>query len=148
MAGVAAVRTLPMPVSLKWPNDVMVAPNLKAGGILVERSQDVMVAGLGLNLYWEDPPDGVSGLFEDDPGAAMFKEIGAHWAAALLDLVDASGWPIDEYRRHCQTLGRDITWDPNGSGLAAGVNDAGALLVETKSGVQAIHAGEIRHVLG
>lgn len=147
MAGIAAIRALPMKVGLKWPNDVMVGES-KAGGILVERSGDVVVAGLGLNLFWENPPDRAASLFETEPGAGTYKELGALWAAELLDLVTSPGWPIAEYREHCQTLGRNITWEPDGSGLAAGLDAAGALLVETGSGVQEIHAGEIRHVLG
>ncbi len=148
MAGVAAIRVAPAALELKWPNDVMDAEGGKVGGILVEESTGILVAGLGLNLYWERAPDGAAALFDDDPGADRYKEIGALWAAELMRLVSVEGWPIDDYRRNCRTLGRDITWEPNGMGRAADVNDAGALLVETQSGLQEIHAGEIRHVAG
>ena len=59
MAGVAALRSITVASSLKWPNDVMdVEGANKVGGILTERSQDEVVVGMGLNLYWPDAPVG------------------------------------------------------------------------------------------
>lgn len=145
MAGIAAVRALEGVVSLKWPNDVVVGDS-KAGGILVERSEGIVVAGLGLNLYWPDPPHGVVAVMGADPGPHAYKDIGALWAAEFLDLVDGDHWPVEEYRRICRTLGRDIVWEPNGSGIAAGVSPDGALIVETSSGMEQLYAGAVRHV--
>jgi len=58
IAGVAAVRALPE-LSLKWPNDLMHS-DLKVGGILVEVHDDAVVTGLGMNLWWPDPPEGAA----------------------------------------------------------------------------------------
>lgn len=145
MAGVAAVRALGNDVALKWPNDVMKSEQ-KIGGILVERAEGVVVAGLGANLFWPAPPQGVGAVFDHDPGEDLHRDLGAMWVAELMAQVESDGWPIDEYRQSCTTLGYSITWEPNGEGIAAGIGESGALLVKTVSGIEEIHAGAVRHV--
>lgn len=144
MAGVAAVRAT-SGTTLKWPNDVLI-DGAKVGGILVERSGDVTVIGLGLNLWWATAPKGMTALFADDPGGTEYARIGSLWGAELMELIEAEGWPIDEYRRACTTIGRDIDWEPEGSGHAVEVTDDGALIVETPGGRETIHSGAVRHV--
>ena len=143
MAGVAVVRVLDQ-VSLKWPNDVMVG-TAKVGGILVERSQE-MVVGLGINLWWPDPPDGVGALHDADPGPEEHARIAGLWAAELMGLIDDDGWPEEEYRAGCATLGRDITWEPEGRGRAIDVTDDGELVVDVDGVRQTIASGAIRHL--
>jgi BirA family biotin operon repressor/biotin-[acetyl-CoA-carboxylase] ligase len=144
MAGVAAARSIPES-TLKWPNDVLVSGR-KAGGILVERSADVTVVGLGLNLWWPGVGQGMSALYQSDPGEDAHLEVGSLWGAHLMELIASDGWPIDEYRAVCATLGEDVVWEPQGAGRAVGIDDHGALLVETPEGVGAIHSGAVRHV--
>lgn len=144
MAGVAAVRAAEG-TTLKWPNDVLL-DGAKAGGILVERSADLAVIGLGLNLWWPSPPDGAGALFAEDPGEEEHAEIGALWGAELMEMIDGDGWSIDDYREACVTLGQVITWEPAGKGEAVDVADDGGLVVETDSGRQAIYSGAVSHV--
>lgn len=54
VAGLALIEAVEIvapgaPLSLKWPNDLMLA-NAKLAGILLERSGDRIVAGFGVNL--------------------------------------------------------------------------------------------------
>lgn len=144
MAGLAAAKATEG-TSLKWPNDVLV-DGAKVGGILVERSEEVTVVGLGLNLWWPSAPDEMTALFDDDPGDEEHARVGALWGAELMELLDGEGWPIDEYRSVCRTIGRDITWDPDGSGLAVDVDHDGALVLETDLGRVTLHSGAVRHV--
>jgi BirA family transcriptional regulator, biotin operon repressor / biotin---[acetyl-CoA-carboxylase] ligase len=144
MAGVAAARAMPG-VDLKWPNDVLVSDR-KCGGILVEVSDSVVVAGMGVNLWWPDAPEGAAGLYDSDPGPDRHAEIGALWAAEFLGLLDKPGWPREEYRERCATLGWAITWEPDGSGRAVDVSPDGGLVVETANGLETLHAGRVRHV--
>jgi BirA family transcriptional regulator, biotin operon repressor / biotin---[acetyl-CoA-carboxylase] ligase len=144
MAGVAAVRATEG-TSLKWPNDVM-SGEAKVGGILVERSGDVTVIGLGLNLWWPSAPEGMGALFDEDPGEEAHAEIGALWGAELMEAIDNTGWPTDDYRAMCDTIGRDITWEPDGSGRAFDIAPDGALLVETSHGVESLHSGAVSHI--
>ncbi|HUG08081.1 MAG TPA: biotin--[acetyl-CoA-carboxylase] ligase [Acidimicrobiia bacterium] len=144
MAGVAAARATEG-TALKWPNDVVV-DHAKVGGILVERTGDTTVVGLGLNLWWPSPPDGMDALFPEDPGEEAHAEIGALWGAELMEAIDGKGWQIDEYRRACATIGRDITWEPDGAGRAVDVADDGALVVETSTGRETLYSGAVSHV--
>ena len=144
MAGVAASRAI-HGISLKWPNDLLV-DHLKVGGILVERSGRLVVAGIGVNLWWPEPPEGMGALFEEDPGPDWHARIGGLWAAEFLHLLTVEGWPAEEYRAACETLGSPITWEPDGSGIAIDVNDDGELLVERGGQRHVINSGVIRHV--
>jgi BirA family biotin operon repressor/biotin-[acetyl-CoA-carboxylase] ligase len=144
MAGVAATRATEGTV-LKWPNDVLL-DGAKVGGILVERNESTTVIGLGLNLWWPDPPDGAGALFGADPGESARNEIGALWGAELMELLDGEGWPRDAYREVCATLGRQITWEPDGEGKARDVAEDGALLVETGSGSEKLYSGGVHHI--
>jgi len=145
MAGVAAGRSIEG-ATLKWPNDIMLG-ELKVGGILVERSSEVVV-GLGLNLWWPEPPPGVGALRDDDPGPDLHRAIGGLWVAEMMALVEEGGWPRDEYRSLCVTLGREITWEPAGRGRAVDVGDEGELVVEIEGRRETITFGAIHHVRG
>jgi BirA family transcriptional regulator, biotin operon repressor / biotin---[acetyl-CoA-carboxylase] ligase len=144
MAGVAAVRAIGG-ISLKWPND-LIAGDRKAGGILVERSEDVVVTGLGANLWWPDAPEAVGALRLTDPGEEAHAPIAGLWAAELLLLLEQPGWPADDYRSACDTIGREITWEPGGRGRAVDVTDEGALVVDVDGDRREISSGAVRHV--
>lgn len=144
MAGVAAVRATDG-TTLKWPNDVMV-DGVKVGGILVERSEGVTVVGLGLNLWWPTPIEGAGAIYEEDPGEDRHAEVGALWGAELMEILDGRGWPIEAYRRSCETVGRPVSWEPGGSGLAVDVDEQGALIVDTSEGRETLYSGAVRHI--
>jgi BirA family biotin operon repressor/biotin-[acetyl-CoA-carboxylase] ligase len=144
MAGVAGVRAVP-DLRLKWPNDLLMADR-KCGGILVEVSDGSAVVGLGMNLWWPDAPEGTGSLYNEDPGPDRHAEVGAFWAAEFLRLVGDSGWPRDEYRQVCATLGWEITWEPDGSGKAIDVAPDGGLVVDVGGQLETLHAGRVRHI--
>lgn len=146
LAGLAAVDVMDGAV-LKWPNDVLIG-NAKVGGILAESSDGVVVIGFGLNLWWPNPPEGVTSVYPDDPGPEAGPRLAERWAEALLALVESGldQWPIDTYRRLCTTIGREITWEPAGSGLAVDIDPSGALLVETDSGRMRLTSGAVTHI--
>ncbi|HEX5630293.1 MAG TPA: biotin--[acetyl-CoA-carboxylase] ligase [Acidimicrobiia bacterium] len=147
VAGLAALDVLGSPISLKWPND-LVRGDAKAGGILTEHAHGLVVTGLGINLYWPDPPDGIIAVHDDDPGPDAGGEIAAAWAGRVLERVESGpeAWGRDEYRVHCSTLGRRITWDPDGAGVARDVAPDGGLVVETAGGLITIDSGVVRMV--
>jgi BirA family biotin operon repressor/biotin-[acetyl-CoA-carboxylase] ligase len=144
MAGLAAARVIDGS-KLKWPNDLLLG-DLKVGGILAERSTDALVVGFGLNLWWLQAPEGMGCVFGDDPGDQVFAEIGSLWGAELMRLIDGEGWPSDEYRAACVTIGREINWKPGGSGRAVGVGEDGGLMVETVDGVETIYSGVVSEI--
>jgi BirA family transcriptional regulator, biotin operon repressor / biotin---[acetyl-CoA-carboxylase] ligase len=145
VAGLSAREAIGDRVLLKWPNDLLL-DHLKVGGILVEMSGEVAVVGWGLNLWWPDPPVGIGGLFSTDPGTTTGGEIAPAMADSFLRRLagDPDHWGLDEYRSSCLTLGREVSWEPNGSGKAVDIAGDGALVVETGDGIQYLRSGEVR----
>ena len=144
MAGVAAARAIPG-VRLKWPNDLMTDRG-KVGGILVEVAGGVVVIGMGVNIWWPDPPGGAAALRDSDPGDEAHALIAGLWAAELFALVEAEGWPMDEYRRLCETIGRLVTWEPDGAGRAVDISPEGGIIVKIDGRRETITAGTVSHV--
>ena len=147
VAGVAALRALGTPardLALKWPNDLMSGP-LKLGGLLTEASGDTVVAGWGANLFWPDAPEGTGALFDADPGPEAGVEIAQRWVEEFLLLLagEPDDWPRDEYRRRCSTLGRAVTWVPDGIGTAVDVSMDGGLVVETDTGLRTLTSAAV-----
>jgi BirA family biotin operon repressor/biotin-[acetyl-CoA-carboxylase] ligase len=138
-AGVAA--------SLKWPNDILISDG-KVGGILVERSGTRMTVGCGVNLWWADPIEGATSIFDDDPGPAAATGLAVAWADALLvELAADSGtWRAADYETLSATLGREVAWE-GGSGTAVSITETGALVVATSEGEATVHAGDV-HMRG
>ena len=145
VAGVAARRVLGERVSLKWPNDVLLGDD-KVAGILLEGHGDLVVAGMGLNLFWPDPPPEVGALFAEDPGAETGPALAEAWAATMLDLIQNPQWPRDEYLAACSSLGADLVWEPSGRGRAVDVAVDGSLVVLTDEGEVRLSSGAVRHV--
>ncbi len=130
-------------VDLKWPNDLELA-GCKVGGILVERSEERVVVGCGLNLYWPEAVAGTAGLLPADPGPHAGKEISELWANAVL--AAAGAWDRSTYLEACSTLGAEITWEPAGRGTVMTVDDRGGLVVDTDNGTVVLRSGEVRTI--
>lgn len=164
--GVAVARALAAgglpPVQLKWPNDV-VYQGAKLGGVLLEMTGDAtgacqVIVGVGLNVAMPDTAaaaidqawtdiETVSGgdrpgrnallaglLNELLPLLASFEQQGfAPWRDEWMALDAFAGVPVVLH-----TGARDM------AGVARGVDDRGALQLETSTGGrQSIHGGEI-----
>lgn len=139
-------------MTLKWPNDLMRGDD-KLGGILTEASGGLVVVGWGANLRWPDPPAGRGAVYPSDPGPDGAVRIASRWAEDLLDLVagNPDGWPHHEYRRRCSTIGREVTWNPDGRGRAVDISPEGGLVVATRAGRITLFSGsvsEVRHLTG
>jgi BirA family transcriptional regulator, biotin operon repressor / biotin---[acetyl-CoA-carboxylase] ligase len=148
-AAVAVCEALRVDARIKWPNDVWIEGR-KVAGILVEgRPQEGWaVLGIGLNVSVRELPPPL------DATATSLALAGARMStdealAALLAALER--WlpapPADvlaAWRARDALLGRPIRW-ANGSkeGIAAGVADNGALLVDTADGRIALDAGEV-----
>jgi len=130
---------------LKWPNDVWREGRKLAGVLIESRPGDWAVIGVGLNVGIE-PGEFPEELRE----TAASVGSGATVAAALTALNEALAVWIDaEPERVLEAFsardaldGRRIGWD-GGAGVAAGVDDAGHLLVDTDEGRVELGAGEV-----
>lgn len=135
------------PALIKWPNDVLLGGR-KVAGVLVEGrvSEDWAVVGVGINVAVsiEELPSPLresAGTLGLDPTA--IEPVLARWLSSL------ERWrePPDEHvlaalRGRDALRGREIAWDA-GSGVAAGIDGEGRLLVDTGSGRVALDAGEV-----
>jgi BirA family biotin operon repressor/biotin-[acetyl-CoA-carboxylase] ligase len=140
----AAIRSVvDLDVRLKWPNDITI-PAGKVGGILVQRTGDVIVAGCGLNLWWPEPPPGAAGLLARDPGPDLGLRLSQHWANSVL--TGGQSWDRKAYKEACATLGEEVKWEPGGHGRAVDVDAAGRLVIETGHGLTSLWSGQVHTV--
>ena len=152
-AAVAVSEALPLPAEIKWPNDVWI-DGRKAAGILVEgRPQEGWaVLGIGLNVLVERdefPPElrntatslSIEGATAsvDDILTAVVERLD-HWLDAPPESV------LEAWRSRDALQGKPIRWS-GGEGRATGIDDSGALLVDTRNGRITLDAGEV-HLLG
>ena len=147
VAALAAADALGPGISLKWPNDVLRGEE-KLGGILAEGSEEVLVVGCGLNLWWPDAPKGVGARWADDPGPDAVLTTATAWVDRFLDRLSSQPehWGRTEYLALSATVGRTVTWEPGGRGMAIDIGEDGSLIVETGIGIQRLIGGEIRHL--
>jgi BirA family biotin operon repressor/biotin-[acetyl-CoA-carboxylase] ligase len=133
--------------SLKWPNDLVMGGR-KVGGILTETDGSSVVCGLGVNLWWPEPPERSGAVFESDPGPDAALGLATRWVDELLRRLDEGPerWGIDEYRATCTTIGKAVTWSPGGAGRAVGVDELGRLVVSVGGSLVALSSGEVHLV--
>jgi BirA family transcriptional regulator, biotin operon repressor / biotin---[acetyl-CoA-carboxylase] ligase len=144
---------------LKWPNDVLVGGR-KLGGIRVERVNDALVLGVGVNVSLradELPVAHATSLLlagGETDREPLVKEILRAVDRRLTAFESTAGDPrvvLDVYRQVCETIGRRVRVDlPGGatvSGTAEGVDDTGRLAVrDDDANVHALAAGDVTHV--
>ena len=164
-AGVAAARSLAAlgveGVQLKWPNDLLHAGR-KLGGILIElqggaAGPAAAVIGIGLNLrLTESLRDAIAQPVTDIASIAAKLPRRNHLLAALLaelaqvlQLFAAQGFaPLrEEWAARHAHQGKAATLSSGDgksvSGRAVGVDQDGALLLETARGVERFLSGEL-----
>ncbi|WP_374422510.1 biotin--[acetyl-CoA-carboxylase] ligase [Chromobacterium sp.] len=151
-----ALRRLGAPVALKWPNDVLLNER-KLAGILIELSGDALgptavVIGIGMNV--SEPGD------VDQPVACL-ADAGVQLtrSALLAELLNELHLVLGNFDRNGfvplreEWMGLSAHQDApvclrfsHGEpveGVARGVADSGALMVETTEGMKIYHAGEV-----
>lgn len=151
LAVAEAVESLaPLACRLKWPNDVWVQDR-KLAGVLIEGRPEGdgggwAVIGVGLNVAITDEE------FPDDlrrPATSIRNGVRVEEALAALndrlsDWIDADNdRTLTAFRERDALKGREISWD-GGSGVAAGIDADGHLLVTAAGGsTVAIGAGQV-----
>ncbi len=154
LAAAVAVAEVAGPAArVKWPNDVLVDAR-KVAGILVEGrpSERWWVLGIGLNVAVrpEDLPAelhataGGLGLAPGDVEPVLARLL----AALERTLAAPPAAVLADWRERDALRGHPVRWD-GGSGTAAGIDDAGQLLVEQGDGRRvALGAGEVHLAAG
>lgn len=164
-AGLAIARALEsmgaQDIALKWPNDVLWRGG-KLAGVLTELQGDALgptavVIGVGINVRLSDATSSRIDQAAADLEAACGSTPDRNRLLAgvlgeldpVLEAFDRDGFaPLrgEWQQRHAHQDKRVTLMLPDGtrrSGHARGVADDGALLLETASGMQRFHSGEI-----
>lgn len=160
VVGIAVVRSIKacthLDVQLKWPNDVWL-DGKKIAGILVELTGEAttswrVVVGVGVNIGMTNE----EAKAIDQPWAAIGESLNcsrSQYAATLiselanvLDRFKRDG--LDAFMAEWESLdllaGESIEVSGiNISGVACGIDESGALLVDTGEGVVPVNAGEV-----
>jgi BirA family transcriptional regulator, biotin operon repressor / biotin---[acetyl-CoA-carboxylase] ligase len=147
VAGVAVAEVVGPEARLKWPNDVLV-DGRKVAGILVEaRLQERWaVVGIGLNVAVREadfPPElrdraGTLGL---EP-SAIERTLEALLRALERWLAADPGAVLEAVRGLDALLARPVRWGGR-TGVGAGVDCDGRLVVRTEEGEVRLDAGEV-----
>jgi BirA family transcriptional regulator, biotin operon repressor / biotin---[acetyl-CoA-carboxylase] ligase len=147
IAAVAICEALPVECAIKWPNDVWLGRR-KLAGILVEGrpQQGWAVLGVGLNVRGTQFPEELresaislqqAGIDTDvETTLGMLLPSLDRWLRAPQRAVLAAWRDRDAIR------GESVRW-ASGEGIAAGIDDSGALLVDTGGTRIVLQAGEI-----
>jgi BirA family biotin operon repressor/biotin-[acetyl-CoA-carboxylase] ligase len=156
-----------LPVQIKWPNDIVVedrraAARRKLAGILAEATStpdglQYVILGFGINLGPAAYPPELSQratsieleLGRSVDAAAVLAETLATFAERFRELERGdSGSMLSRWRELApSSRGALVEWDTTGgpiSGIAAGIDDDGALLVRVGERTERIISGEVR----
>ena len=135
---------------VKWPNDVWIERR-KVAGILIEgRPQEGWaVLGIGINVTTDAFPPELSDIatslrlsgHETTTDAVLSDLIAAldRWIGARPEAV------LKAWRSRDALKGERVRWS-DGEGIADGIDDSGALRVQTDNGLVTLDAGEV-HLL-
>ncbi len=138
--GLALRQAVDVPCDLRWPNDVLMG-NRKLAGILASVHRDVLLAGIGVNLTDPGHPDAawIDGRSRDD----LFNSL----LAAIPQFIDL---PTEDVIRlfgqaSSYVAGRRVHVEGVGTGVTAGLDSNGFLLLQKDDGTRTIIvAGGVR----
>ncbi len=148
---VRALLPAQVPVSLKWPNDVL-ATQAKISGILLEQAGDAIVIGIGLNILEAPPSTGyrtttiaAQGGIATVDGARdklleRFRRLRDVWTEQGFEPIRQAWMTLSH------PIGSEIRFtgvDGPVSGLFAGLDVDGALLLDTPDGRSRFLAGDV-----
>lgn len=154
--GDAIERHLPAgsALQLKWPNDVMIG-RAKLAGVLLERQDDAVLVGIGVNLASAPKIVGRETIALADLGAVADRDAFAADLARLFD-IELERWRgfgvapfVRRWLAAAHPLGTALSVGEPGEapldGQFAGLTDDGALQLRLADGrTVVIHAGEVR----
>ncbi|WP_420141782.1 biotin--[acetyl-CoA-carboxylase] ligase [Sphingomonas sp.] len=147
--GVASAYAGPGHLTIKWPNDIVAGP-AKLAGILLERADDAVVIGIGVNLA-HHPSDldrpaisiaALSGAAPDPhPFLVELADAFAHWLGRWRG--EGLGPVRARWLARAHPIGSALRTGGR-EGLFEGLTDEGALLIRYADGTNSIiRAGDV-----
>jgi BirA family biotin operon repressor/biotin-[acetyl-CoA-carboxylase] ligase len=136
-------------IVIKWPNDILV-DGAKLSGILLERAEDAVVIGIGVNLAAhphaiDRPVSSLAAVTGSAPDPAAFLEDLASAFERWLGRWRSDGLaPVRaRWLGAAHPLGTALSTG-EGEGLFDGLDDSGALRLRLADGrTRVIHAGDV-----
>jgi BirA family transcriptional regulator, biotin operon repressor / biotin---[acetyl-CoA-carboxylase] ligase len=144
-----------VPMMIKWPNDLLTADGAKLCGILLERSEDAVIIGVGMNLFAHPKglPRAVTDLRSrgaDPPHAQAVVEILAETLKIWLQSwrIGGLGPVLKSWQLYAHPLGTPLSVNLPTAGVQQGIYDGlngdGSLRLRLADGeIHAIHAADI-----
>lgn len=139
-------------VELKWVNDIIVV-NKKIGGILIEKVNDFLLIGIGVNLVSNPAFEEFNGISVQDLGSRIeYKDFLKDLTTNLINhynLWNQSGFSLirNYWIRFAYNLGKDIkvnysdkTYD---KGIFVDIDDEGKLILDDNGTIKKIETGEL-----
>ncbi len=159
LAGVALHEALrvfapDLPLRLKWPNDLLI-DGRKCAGVLLERIDDAVVIGFGVNLKYhpEDIDKLATSLAHSDvipPEPSALVEVLAEALARWIGIWRGQGLGpvISNWMASAHPVGTALSANLGDGqrvdGLFQGLDPSGALMLRLADGtVRVIHAGDV-----
>jgi len=163
----AVRRVATLDADLRWPNDLLIGPK-KFCGILTELNAEVtrvrhLVVGIGINVHQEHFPEELN-----SQATSLYLKTGRHWPRqeilvvllkefhrealaleSLGNLASATQSILSRLEQSSTWIrGRRVQVDEAGvySGVTAGLDSRGFLLVETAQGLRTVLSGGVRGV--
>lgn len=134
-------------LKLKWPNDLWDENNKKCGGILVQASNNTLMAGIGLNIFSDD--ENFGGVYE-----ASFEIDKRIWARDLADFILHHRYKeVDSLRedwtKRCGHLGHLVSVTEGNEitkGTFEGLGIHGECLIRNGEKVSHLYNGSLRMI--
>lgn len=147
-------------VRLKWPNDLWWSDQghwKKLGGILVEvtqvAGQTYLVIGAGINLLPQEVVPGHSKAlpavslrdmgYDATPAALLTRIVPSLLDDVTLFLSEGFGPFLERFKALDALRGLPVSWGNDRTGIAAGVQGDGALLIQVGDKIEAIYSQEV-----
>lgn len=132
-------------LGLKWPNDLWDAKGLKCGGILVQGGGQILLAGIGLNLFSDHPDFG--GVYLE---SFLFDK--KSWSLRIAEFILSHRYADSEALRkdwelRCPHLGSEVSITEGAEksvGVFKGLGPSGEALLTTTAGERAYYNGTLR----
>lgn len=126
---------------IKWVNDLYL-DGKKVCGILAEAVNSAVVVGIGVNLRPAAVPEELKSIVGCLDREGVRDALAGEIARRLICYRSGDVGHMAEYRRRSVVLGRRVRFGER-AGLAAAIEDDGALAVDTGEGRVLLRAGEI-----
>jgi BirA family transcriptional regulator, biotin operon repressor / biotin---[acetyl-CoA-carboxylase] ligase len=151
--GLAVARAIDANCDIRWSNDVMLNGRKLAGVMVQTAEKGVLIAGIGVNANQTQFPEELRDIATSlriETGQEQVKEdLLERIVAECLAYAEKGKQEIlDEFTaRSSYVRGKRVNVDTGSrtfSGVTAGLDENGFLLVETETGIETVIAGGVR----